>query len=238
MSTLSNPLRFRRLVAGASLIGFPVFGLASAIVGTSEGTDTSPADLYGLSGEHANAMLAAALMFMVSAILIVPALGGMLHLLHGRGVVLGHIGGALVLLLAFAHMGYATWLLMVSRAPGGSDREAVIAYLDRASITTEILLPALIAGTLGAVLLAIALYRARLLPLWALAVMLSALIVDFTPLTGTKTGVVLVWALTVAPFAYLAVRVLRMPNEEWAAARVSPTPAKGGRSPAVAFEQS
>lgn len=214
---LSNPISFRRLVAGISLIGFPVLGLASTIVGTSEGTDTSPGDLYGLAVQHGDGMVAAALLFMASAVLIVPALGGMLHLLQGRGVVLGHLGGALVLVLAFAHMGYGTWLLMVSRVPAAGDQAAMVAFLDRASLATDVLVWPLMIGTLGLLLLGIALYRARLLPVWALGVMVLALLIDFTPLTDEKAGVVLVWALGVAPFAYLAIRVLRMSDGEWAA---------------------
>ena len=41
MSVLSDPQRFRKLVAGAALIGFPVAGLASCLTDSAEGTGQS-----------------------------------------------------------------------------------------------------------------------------------------------------------------------------------------------------
>ena len=67
--------------------------------------------------------------------------------------------------------------------------------------------------------------------------MVAALVIDLTPVTEAKAGVVLVWTLAVAPFAYLGVRVLRMPDDEWAAPSDTRVPAAGESSRTVVLER-
>ena len=217
MSKLSDPVTFRKRVAGASLIGFPFAGVISSLIDAEEGTDTPPGELYAIATAHDGAILAAALVFMVSAVLTLPALGGILHLLRDRGVGLGHVGAALVLLGAFGHMGYATWQVMLSQAPQAGDEAAMIAFLDRASLTTDILLPLLVAVAVGYLLLGFALRRAGIVPLWVPLVLVGGvLFATVTDSVDSKFVPVVNWSFVLATFGFVGVRILGMSDDEWA----------------------
>lgn len=223
MALLSDPVRFRKAVSGASLIAFPLMGLLSAVLGSNEGTDTPPAELYGIAADSGDAMLASGLVFMLSAVLTVPATGGIIHLLSDRGAALGHLGGAFLLLGAMGHMGYGTWQVMLSQVPHEPDRAAMIAYLDRASMLTAVLLPLLISIVIGLLLATIALRRAHRVPLWVLLTVVGLGVVDLAISSvelDTKLVPVLVWTLATVPLARIGLIVLTMSEEQWDQARV------------------
>ena len=220
MLSLSDPISFRKAVAGVSLIGFSLAGLISCLPDANEGTGTKGAQLQAIAAAHHSGIWLSGLIFMLSAILTVPALGGMLHLLRHRGVAAGHIGAVFLLLGAFGHMGYGTWQLMVSRVPGGTDPAAMAAYLDRASVIQGVLLPLLFAVVIGLVLMTIALRRSGFAPLWvpvaAVAVTLFELGSNATALSNSKWTPVVTWAIVAITFGYLGIRVLAMSRDAWA----------------------
>ena len=220
MSLLSDPIAFRRTVAGASLIAFPLAGLGSAILGSNEGTDTPPAELYTIAAESGT-MLASGVVFMLSAVLTVPAAGGILHLLRDRGAALGHLGAAFLLLGAMGHMGYGTWQVMLSQVPHEPDRAAMIAFLDRSAVLTTVLLPLLISIVVGLLLAAIGLRRARRVPLWVPLAVVGLGVVDLAINSvelDSKLVPVLVWTLASIPLSYIGFLVLRTSDAEWARA--------------------
>lgn len=224
MLGLSDPTRFRRRVAGAGLIGFPLAGLVAALIDADEGTDTAASELYAIAATHSDAILVAALVFMVSAVLTVPAVGGIVHLVRGRGVSLAHVGGALVVLGGFGHMAYATWQLMLTQVARAPDQAALVAFLDRQqSVMTPVLLPLLIAVPVGVLLLAIALRRARIVPQWFLVATIATfafdVVLNSSSLEDTKLPIVFAWAAFAVLFGFLGVRVLRMSDADWARPR-------------------
>jgi hypothetical protein len=118
MSVLSDPVRFRKTIAGLALIGAPLAGFVSCLTDSSEGIGQPGASLYATAAAHGGGIWVTGLIFMVSAILTVPAALGLAHLLRARGAALGHLGAACLITGAFGHMGYAVWQLMLSRAAG------------------------------------------------------------------------------------------------------------------------
>jgi hypothetical protein len=209
----------RRIGAGVALIGFPLAGVISSVFDANEGTGMPGADLYTIAAAHHAAIMTAAVIFLLSAILTVPVIAGLLHLLPGRGAVMGYIGGAFALVGAFGHMGYGIWQMMLARIPEDSDRAAMIAYLDRSSVVTDALLPMLLAIVVGIVLVTFALYRARFAPLWVPLVVLAAVIaeigLDSTAAGESKWLPVVIWAAALIAFGYLGARVLAMSDDEW-----------------------
>jgi hypothetical protein len=221
MNALSDPITFRKRVAGVCLLAFPLAGLVAATTDSSEGTDTSAAKLYGIVAAHHAAILATAIVFCLSAILTVPALGAVLRLTRRRGTVLGHVGAALVMLGAFGHMGYGTWQAMISRIPASSGRAALTAYLSRAALIPNLLLPLLFCISIGLVLIAFAMQRAGVVPAWvpraALATAVLELILDSTSAGNSKWSGVALWALVTVIFGFIGTRVLALDDERWAA---------------------
>lgn len=211
----------RKAAAGGSLVGFAVAGLLSAVIGSDEGTSTSPADLYAIAEGDNRALLASAAVFVVSSVLMVPAAGGMLHLLRGRGAITGHLGAVFFVLGAFGHLGYATWQLMLVAVPYEPDRAAMVAFLDRSSLVTDALLPLLLSVVLGTVLLVVALWRAGRLPVWILGVTAAAVVFSMAAETlgwQGKAVAIVNWTAMGLVFCFLGVRVLRMTQEEWRSA--------------------
>lgn len=195
-------------------------------------------DLYAALAGNERTIRLAGLLFIVSAVLTVPALGGMVHLLRRRGVVLGHIGAGLVLIGSLGHMGYATWQLTLSYVPNEPDREAMIAYLDRSSTVSDvILLPMLICISLGLILLALGLRRARLVPLWVPlltgSVVLVEMVMEALLTDPGKWPAVVIWALALIAFGYVGLRVLRMTRAQWCLATGGDVSATTGPPAAV-----
>ena len=126
---LSDSVRLRKLVAGISLIGFPLAGVISSVFDANEGTGMTGKDLYAIAVAHHGSIMLAAVIFIVSSILTVPAVGGILHLVKGRGAGLVHVGAGFALIGAFGHMGYAVWQMML--APAGTPKP-IITALDTA----------------------------------------------------------------------------------------------------------
>jgi hypothetical protein len=177
---------------------------------------------------------------MVSAVLTVPAALGLAHLLRGRGVVLGHLGAACLVIGAFGHMGYVVWQLMVSRA-AGPGASALIAYLDRTSALTPVLVPLMVLVDVGLVLLAAGLLRARAVPRavprsapWSVIVVVAAdFAIQFTSISATWP-VTVVWGVLAISFGFIGYRMLAMTPAAWSAAGQAQAPAPAGSVPSPA----
>jgi hypothetical protein len=122
---------FRRTLAGLCLITAPLaLGAADLIRMSVEGDAQGTRAQFDLIAASPGAWQVATVLNMLGIVLFVPAVLGLLHLLHHRGAVLGHIGGGLLLigLLGFAahNAGYYGTLGAVS-APG-IDQEQMIRF--------------------------------------------------------------------------------------------------------------
>jgi hypothetical protein len=217
MSVLSDPNRFRKTVAGLSLIGFPLAGFVSCFTDSNEGLGETGSDLYAAVSTHSGRIWTTGLIFMVSAVLGAPTALGFAHLLGRRGVVLGHLGAASLLIGTFGHFGYAVWQLMVSRAAGG-DRDAMVAYLDRTNDLFGVLIPMLVLIDVGVLLLAAGLLRARVVPAWAPWLAIAAMVADIGVQFGGVSAtwpVTAIWGLCTVAFGFVGVRLLTMSPAQW-----------------------
>jgi hypothetical protein len=226
MSVLSDPIRFRKTLAGLGLIGAPLAGFISCLTDSSEGIGQPGTALYATVSAHSGGIWITGLIFMASAILTVPAALGLAHLIRGRGAVLGHLGAACLVIGAFGHMGYAVWQLMVSRVASLGAPAAMIAYLDRTSAVALALVPLMVLLDVGLVLLAAGLLRARAVPRWApwltIVTVAADFAIQFTSVTATWP-VTVVWGALVVSFGSIGLRLLSMPPAEWAAASQAPS---------------
>jgi hypothetical protein len=220
------------------LAGFPLAGLAAALIDSSEGTDTPGSELYDVMAAHGDAVFVSALVFMLSALLTVPAACAGLRLARDRGGLAAMAAAALMTLGALAHMGYATWQVTISQVARDSDREALVGFLDRQQdTTTAVLLPLLFCIAFGVLFQAIALRRAGVVPAWFLwsvvALLCFDLVMNSVSIADSRLPVVGVWALLSVLYGYLAVsvaarRLLEASDEPDAAGRVASTPSSIG----------
>ena len=216
MSFLSDPYRFRKTVGGVALIGFPLAAFISCFTDSAEGTGESGSQLATYIRENASGIHTTGLLFMLSALLTVPAALGVAHLLRRRGTVLGHIGAACLTIGAFGHFGYGFWQVLISRAQGLDVTE----YLGRMSDQSNLLLPELILVDVGILLLSIGLVRSRAVPVWAPWVTIVGIgldvVVQFSGSSATWP-VTAIWGLLTVTWGFVGVRVLRMTTASWIA---------------------
>jgi hypothetical protein len=180
---------------------------------------------------------AAAFLGLLAAILLIPAVLGLVRLLSSTKVVLGHVGGALALIGA---VGFAcdnvlnvVYLQMVER---GADLGEMLALRERVKgsvglLTNELMFAGLL---LGLILLATALWRGRVAPRWAAVLILVFVVADFF-LAGTgKVFDLLVHALLVVGLGGFGWSILSMSDADWERGYTpSPTEVGVGTRPRV-----
>lgn len=95
---------FRRTLAGLALIAAPLAMMVSEVIYKRSFSQESDGQFFAAVAEKSGTWTFARLLGLLAAVLFVPAVVGMVHLTRERGVVLGHVGGALAIVGA---MGYA-----------------------------------------------------------------------------------------------------------------------------------
>ena len=162
MPTLSDAHHFRKTVAGLCLILAPALFLVSAILAPSSDNDAGA--ILGAIADHTDRFFVSTAFGIAGSVLLVPALLGLMHMLRERQVALGHAGGGLALLGSLMFMLFwGASLMEWQMVRGGGDRAQMTALLDRFMHTTgtEVFFYFSLAFTIGMVLLAVGLYRAR-----------------------------------------------------------------------------
>jgi hypothetical protein len=209
--------RFRRRVAGISLIGFAVMIVAQDLVGAR--TPGDAAGQYAAVAADPGGTIVSSVFLLASSIFLVPAVFGILHLVRERGVTLAHIGGGLAILGALGHVAVMTYQLTLVEMTRVGDREAMVPLIDRLSNSTTvglIVFPMILAFALGLLILSIALWRARIMQGWAAALVLAAVVLDVAAPDGAPAAVSTTkQLLAFAAFTYVGLRVLRMSDNEW-----------------------
>ena len=153
---------------------------------------------------------------LITFFLFVLAALGTLHLLRHRSVVLGHMGGGLVLLGAFFHgaiIGFA--LVEVPLVESGGARDRMVEFANgmyESAAFTMILFPFL-SFFVGWILLAIALWRARVASLCVAATLGVAPLSEFFGPEALSPE--LMFALFLIGLGYLGLKVLRLSAKDW-----------------------
>ena len=216
---------FRRTVAGLCLIAAPLAMLASEVslhlVSPENPLDTGRQ--LAIIAENPGTWQLAVLLGLLAAILFVPAVLGMIHLLRGRGVVLGHIGGGLALIGALGYAGHQALLSafgeVAKAGPAlGLDLGLMVKITERMedSIVGAIivLLMWLLGLLLGLILLSVGLYRARFVPIWVVACPTLAFASAFLPVTSDLSKFASVGFLVIG-LGTIGLKVLALSDREW-----------------------
>jgi F0F1-type ATP synthase membrane subunit c/vacuolar-type H+-ATPase subunit K len=215
MLKINDSRNFRRTAAGLCLIAGPLVTLIGGLVTPWEEKETTAAYLQALAENPTRAQISAVLLYF-GFLLTAVGIFGIIHLLRYRAVVLGHIAGVLavwgwvtlpgLLVSDFYDLSLAQW----------SNRQDAIAISERAGgyIGNAVIGIPVVLGLLGLVLLGVALWRARLAPLWMPVVVLAGTIITQFGPPGAVS-----WALgtglLLASLGYVGLRILRMTDDEW-----------------------
>jgi hypothetical protein len=211
----SDPLRFRRTVAGIATIAAGAFTFAGMLADPRAADGSHAAYLASLVANPHRVQVSTVLLW-VGYVSTVVMLLAMVHLVRRRGVVLAHLG-ALIAIPAGMTM---TGMLIIDTIELGITRqiglEAALA-LDEAGEMLPVLFlfvaqtPLLILGT---ILLQIALWRSRFVPGLYPVVVLVAQAAFVLGATSWPIGQIATAVLALA-YGWLGVRILRLDDAGW-----------------------
>ena len=217
MLRFSDARNFGRTLTGLCLIGGPVLFLVAQIVAPNTDHDNKAKELAAVAA-HKGSYLATTYIFLAAAILLIIASIGMIRFFRGpRGVTAGQVAGGLLVLgsaVIFSFFAFAiTEYEMVNQK--GLNRPALAQFLHKANDSNSALplfILFLLGVVLGLILLAVAMYRTRVVPVWAaVAVLAGGVSSIFNPVALEIAGD----ALLVVGLGALAFRILGMSDEEW-----------------------
>ena len=219
----STTRRIQRYTAAAALAAFPALLVGQAPIDPASGGTGEV--MYAAASEQAGALLASAVLIMVSGLLMVPAVAGLVHLARDRGAALATLAAVLGVLGGFGHFTIGMFYLVALALPGG-DPGQMAAYVDRLNALpalTAIAFPLILSFGLGVVAMSWAAWRIGLLGWWGpMLVTAVVLMHQLLPISSTPVELGGLAALT-AVFGYLGIRIAWMSDAAWNRAATSET---------------
>lgn len=218
MLNLSDAHHLRKTVAGVCMILAPVMFLAASIVAPSSHNDA--ASILRATGAHADRFYISTLLIVAGAMLLLPAVLGLMHMLRERRVAYGHVGGSLALIGNLVLMLLAgVQLMQWQMVRGGADRAEMVSLYHRFTHTagSEVFLFLALALTIGLVVLALGLGRARVVH-WSAAAALAvgAIVLQVAFFVGNTTAwYVVAAAILLVALSTIGRMVLLETDEEW-----------------------
>ena len=222
MLKLSDARNFARTSTGLLLIAAPALLVLGSIVSPNTDHKDKVRELAAVAA-HKGTYLAGGLIFLVGTLLVVFAGIGLIRMFRGsRGVTLGQAAGLLIVLAGFVGAGWYSLGAMEYEMvhAKGLNTAALAQFLHKAD-SPGVLIPLIVlfavGSVLGLVLLGIAAWRTRVVPVWAAIVVIIAGPVAF--FSQGHLGEIIGNVVLLAGLGSLGVRALTMSDEEWDAPR-------------------
>lgn len=213
--------RIRRYGVAASLVLFPALLVVEAPIDPTAAGGTGEV-MWRAATDSGPALLASAVLMIVSGILTVPAAVGLSHLARDRGAALTTVAATLGVLGAFGHFAIGLFYVIALALPGGNEPE-MVAFIDRLNATpalTALVFPLITAFGLSVLAMAWAAWRTGLVGIWAPVLVTVAVVTHFA-LPFMIPAVEFAGLLIVAiAFGYLGLRIARMTDDAWQAPSV------------------
>lgn len=212
---MSDSRSFGRTLAAVGLIGGPLLLVAASLVDPAWSDDT--ATYLQEVADDKGRYVAAGALDTVGTLLLIAGTLGLVRLLRTRDVGLGQIGAGL---LTIGLIGLVPILLINGvdiEMADADDREAMVALSD--SIEDSAVIGVYFFGfflvgiALGSLLLAIALFRRRVVPIWSPVLLIAAIVVSF--LGEAQWASAASFVLLLVAFLPLAMRILSISDHDW-----------------------
>jgi hypothetical protein len=225
MLKIWDAANFRRTLGGLCLIVAALLNIAGELTFPSApGNNYTPKAYLAIATQQHDQLVVAVYMQIIWAILFIPGLFALLHVIRGRGVVLAHIGVTLALLGAMlSGLVLAGFDLTISfmGAPG-LDSAAMIAMLQKAlndPVGVPIVLGFYIASV-GFFFIGLAVWRSGFAYRWVGPLISIVVVAEFIPLNNEIFSHIVGVLSAVGPVV-LGYRILTMSDEEWASGKAA-----------------
>ncbi len=216
MLKLSDSRNFSRTLAGIGLIAGP---LAFVIVSLLDPAWSDDAAEY-LEEVAANEgrYIASGILWTLGSLLFIAGTLGLMKLLRGRGVTLGQVGAGLItvgLIGLTAVLAFNTLDVEMARSVNREAMTALSESLEDSPVLMAYFFGFFLGGiVLGSLLLAIALFRRHIVPIWSPILLILSLVIAFVggeeQLLSALSFVVLLIALLP-----LALRIFAVSDDAW-----------------------
>ena len=229
MLKLSDSRNFGRTFAALGLVLGPLLFLLSTLLAPAFAVAPENPNVYlDRVGENPVTHLLAAVLFFAGGLLLVPGLMGTVHLLRGRRVTFGQAAAALVLLDVALLGFYVLQVVELAMTGPGAERAQMAALFGRIDegLGGTIFFAVFGLGIVpGLLLLALALFLRRAVPVWGPVALVLSVVVGFFP--DNRTASAIEFALLLVGAAAIALRIWGLSDEEWE--RWRPLPDSVGR---------
>jgi hypothetical protein len=213
----SDARNFGRTLTGLCLIAGSLLFLVSSIVSPNVDHSNKARELAAVAANKSS-YLTSAYLFLAAAAVTMIAVVGLIRFFRGpRGVTAGQVAGGFLLIglpVLFAFFAFTiTEYEMVNQK--GVDRGAMAVFLhrlDKSSSGWPLFILFLVGIVAGLILLAVAMYRTRAVPVWAAGAVGVGAVLNFFDSTGIS---IVANALLLIGLGMLALRILGMSDEEW-----------------------
>ena len=214
---LSDAHHSRKMVAGACMVVAPILLLVAMVIHPA--SDMNEATQVATIADNLDAWYAAHLIALVSIVLTVPALLGLMHMLRERQVSLGHIGGGLAMVGLLAFVGIVAMELVMWELVSEGETATAVTLLQGLNDSAGILIPFALMSfgfAIGMALLAVGLYRARVVQSWmAVCVGAGSILFGFGIATAMNWLTIVAAAFLVVGLGSIGRMVLRETDEAW-----------------------
>jgi hypothetical protein len=216
MLNFSDSRNFGRTLAAISLFVTPILLLLGTLVSpdTSDDAAKALADI----ADHKAGYVIGGILFLIAPLVFIPGMLGTMRLMRRRRVTMGQVGAALILLGALITVSFYGFGAMeyVAATDSGLDRAQMANLVDSAE-DSALNIPIFIGFTLGlilgSILLAIALWRSRVVPVWAAAALVISTVLGF--FAESLVLGVLSFVFLFAALAPIGRKILSIPDHEW-----------------------
>jgi hypothetical protein len=213
---LNDASNFRRTAAGLSLTLGPLLIALGQLL--QPGQDVDGAPYLDAVARDAEAMQLSIILSYLGFVLLAFGIIGAVHVIRGRGVVLAHLAGGLAVvgLISITALIW-TGLYDISIAENAPRPIGLRVYEAPEDYFAAIVLLALaLLGTaIGLILVAVALWRGGLAPIWVWPVVIVAFLFIFIEPLGSKASSLIGDLLLLAAFGFVGLKLLRMSDREW-----------------------
>jgi len=209
--------RTHRTVTAAALAGSAVLvGIGGLIAPPNDG---QAAGLYDAASSAPGRLTVEAVVLVISSLLLVVGVIGAARVVRGRGRRLAWAAALFGVMGALGHVAYATFsLITIKIVDAATSRETAIKTLDSINGDVAIgllVMPLIVAYGLSVILLPIAFYRRRLVPLWVVGLAGMAFALEVVAPSGVLAAGGVKYALAAAAGVALAWRITRLSNSQW-----------------------
>lgn len=215
MLDMSDSRNFSRTLAALGLFLGPLLFLAATVVDPAWAED--PGDYLAEVAAAPGQYLVSGALWTLGALLFIPGALGVMKLMRGKGVTLGQVGAGLMVVALILFSSNLAFYGMDVLMAESADREAAAAIAERVedgSVVGLYYMVTFLGGlVLGSILLAIALFRRKIVLIWSPVLIVASIVLGFVGETKMLSALSL--ALLVAGFAPLGQKIWSLSDDAW-----------------------